>query len=156
MDEWIMTQENFDRLWSRVQGTAPAPPSAAPSALQTFLDETGQTLALEHRLLCRSGRDRAELLALCRASKSRLRRLRIAYFLQTGENRMPPDACPVSAGYLQDLRRDWLCAARRSAAYAAEVKTTSDEALRGLYSELAGEEAHHAEMLRCLIARKIG
>lgn len=157
MDEWIMTQAAFDRLWSRVQGNAPtAPPPDDEAALRRFLDETGQTLAFERQLLCRSGRDRAAMLALCRATRSRLCRLRAACFLLTGEVRTPPDACPVRGGYLADLRRDWLCAEKRAGEYRAEAQAVQDAKLRALYEELAGEETAHADALRAVIGRCFG
>ena len=157
MDEWIMTQAAFDRLWSRVQGAeldVPVPDAA--SALRRFLDDTGQTLAFEQKLLCRSGRDHAAMLALCRATRSRLCRLRAACFLLTGEVRTPPDACPIRGGWLDDLRRDWLCAEKRAGEYRAESKIVQDAKLRALYEELAGEEALHADALRAVIGRCFG
>ena len=152
-----MTQAAFDRLWSRVQGSGPpAQPQDASATLRRFLDETGQTLAFERQLLRRSGRDRAAMLALCRATRSRLNRLRAACFLLTGEVRTPPDACPVCGGYLADLRKDWLCAEKRAGEYRAEAQTVQDADLRALYETLAGEEALHADALRALIGRCFG
>ena len=120
MEEFIMTQEAFDRLWQRVQGgeTAPKPRSEADT-LRRLSDDTAQALALERRLQGQC----AALVPLCRETASRLRRLRAAYYLETGECCCPPETCSVRGGLLPALRADCLAARARAGRYAAAAKT---------------------------------
>ena len=149
MEEFIMTQEAFDRLWQRVQGNAAVPPRRTESdTLRRFLDETAQSLALERRLLCRC----ADLAPLCRETRSRLRRLRAAFYLQTGEHYCPPEACPVRGGLLPDLRADCLASRSRAERLSAAAQTAPDD-LRALYETLSAEEQTHAERLSELLCR---
>lgn len=155
MEEFIMTQEAFERLWARVQGAGSetaAPARDDTAVLRRFLDETAQSLALERRLLCGFG----ALAPLCRETASRLRRLRAAYYLRTGERHLPPETCPVRGGLLPDLRADCLSARGRAARYAAEAAKTEPDDLRGLYESLAAEERTHAERLSALLCRLLG
>ena len=143
MEEFIMTQEAFDRLWQRVQSAEEAPPRRNDAdTLRAFLDETAQALVLERRLQARC----AELSPLCRETFSRLRRLRAAYYLQTGERHCLPETCSVRGGLLPDLRAGCLASRARAGRYAAAAKTAPD-ALRVLYETLAAEEQTHAERL---------
>ena len=149
MEDFIMTQETFDRLWQRVQGAEQAPPRQNQTdALCRFLDETAQSLALERRLQARC----AEMLPLCRDTFSRLRRLRAAYYLHTGERHCPPETCPVRGGILPELRADCLAARARAGRYAAEAKTAPGD-LSALYETLSAEEQTHAERLAALLCR---
>ena len=149
MEEFIMTQEAFDRLWQRVQGAESAPPSRNNAdALRAFLDETAQALALERRMQARC----AELAPLCCETASRLRRLRAAYYLKTGERHCPPETCSVRGGMLPDLRADCLAARARAGRYAAAAKTAPDD-LRALYRTLFAEERTHAERLAAVLCR---
>ena len=149
MEEFIMTQEAFDRLWQRVQGAEAALPRRNnPDTLRAFLDETAQAFALERRLQMRC----AELQPICRETFSRLRRLRAAYYLQTGERHCPPETCSVRGGLLPDLRADCLAARARAGRYAAAAKTAPDD-LRALYEALSAEEQAHAERLAELLCR---
>lgn len=155
MDEWIMTQASFDRLWARVQG-AEAAASSVPerddaAVLRRFLDETAEALAFETRLARRSGGARGSLAALCRETRGRLGRLRAAYFLLTGERVCPPEVCPVCGDWLGDLRRAYLSARRRADAYRLAASESCPEELGALYAALAEEETAHAASLRGLI-----
>ena len=149
MEEFIMTQEVFDRLWQRVQGAeAVLPRRNDTDTLRGFLDETAQALALERRLQVRC----AELSLLCRETFSRLRRLRAAYYLQTGERHCPPETCSVRGGLLPDLRADCLASRARAGRYSAAAETAPDD-LRALYETLSVEEQTHAERLAALLCR---
>ena len=149
MEEFIMTQEAFDRLWQRVQGAeAVSPRGNDTDTLRAFLDETAQAFALERRLQMRC----AELSPLCRETFSRLRRLRAAYYLQTGERHCPPDTCPVRGGLLPDLRVDCLASRALAGRYAAAAQTAPDN-LRALYETLSTEEQTHAERITELLCR---
>lgn len=149
MEEFIMTQETFDRLWQRVQGAEAAPPRQNPSdALRRFLDDTAQSLALERRLQSRCG----DFMPLCRETRSRLRRLLAAYYLQTGERYCPPETCPVRGGLLRDLRADCLAARARAERYAAAAQSAPDD-LAVLYETLSSEEQTHSERLAALLCR---
>ena len=149
MEEFIMTQEAFDRLWQRVQGSTTLPQHQDNAeTLRRFLDETAQALALEQRLVCRC----AELAPLCRETRSRLRRLRAAYYLLTGELYRPPEACSVRGGLLPELRSDILAARARAGRYAAAEKTAPDD-LAALYETLSAGEETHAERLSALLCR---
>ncbi len=149
MEEFIMTQEAFDRLWQRVQGGEAAPPRRDDGdVLRRFLDETAQALALERRMQIRC----AEIAPLCRETFSRLRRLRTAYYLQTGERYCPPEACTVRGGLLKDLRADCLAARDRAFRYAAAAEAAPDD-LRALYQTLSAEEQTHAGRLSELLCR---
>ena len=148
MEEFIMTQEAFDRLWQRVQGAEQAPTRRNDmGTLRGFLDETAQAFALERRLQMRC----AELSPLCRETFSRLRRLRAAYYLQTGERHCPPETCLLRGGLLPDLRADCLACRARAGRYAA-AQTAPDD-LRALYEALSAEERTHAERLTELLCR---
>ena len=149
MEEFIMTQEAFDRLWQRVQGgeTAPKPRSEADT-LRRLSDDTAQALALERRLQGRC----AALAPLCRETASRLRRLRAAYYLETGECCCPPETCSVRGGLLPALRSDCLAARARAGQYTAAAQGANDE-LRALYETLAVEEQTHAARLASLLCR---
>ena len=151
MEEFIMTHEVFDRLWQRVQGgeTAPKPRSEADT-LRRLSDDTAQALALERRLQGRC----AALAPLCRETASRLRRLRAAYYLETGECCCPPETCSVRAGLLPSLRADCLAARARAAAY-EDAPAATDE-LRELYRDLAESERTHARQLEGIISRFLG
>ena len=149
MEEFIMTQEAFDRLWQRVQGAEPCPLCRNDAdTLRGFLDETAQAFALERRLQMRC----AELSPLCRETFSRLRRLRAAYYLQTGERHCPPETCPVRGGLLPDLRADCLACRARAGRYAAAAETAPDN-LHALYETLSAEEQTHVERLTELLCR---
>ena len=148
MEEFIMTQEAFDRLWARVQGTEAPPRRTEADTLRRFLDETAQAFALERRLQAGC----AELSPLCRETFSRLRRLRAAYYLQTGERHCPPETCPVRGGLLPGLRADCLASRARAARYAAAAQTAPEE-LRPLYETLSAGEQTHAERLSDLLCR---
>ena len=149
MEEFIMTQEAFDRLWQRVQGAEPSPPRRNDAdTLRGFLDETAQAFTLERRLQMRC----AELSPICRETVSRLRRLRAAYYLQTGERHCPPETCSVRGGLLPDLRADCLAARTRAGRYSAAAKAAPDD-LRALYETLAAEERTHAGRLTELLCR---
>lgn len=161
MEEFIMTQEAFDRLWARVQGAAdtaaaPAQKRGEAAVLRGFLDETAQSLALERRQLCAQGCASGALRAICRETMGRLRRLRTAYFLLTGERYYPPETCPVRCGVLTDLRKDYLSARRRGEALAAAAEQAETDELKALYRELSAGEARHAEALRDLIGSLLG
>ena len=149
MEEFIMTQEAFDRLWQRVQGAEPAPPRQNQTdTLRRFLDDTAQALALERRLQARC----AELSPLCRETFSRLRRLRAAYYLQTGERYCPPETCSVRGGLLPDLRADCLASRARAERYAASAQSAPDD-LHALFETLSAEEQTHSERLAVLLCR---
>ena len=149
MEEFIMTQEAFDRLWQRVQGAETVPPRPDHAdTLRRFLDETAQALALERRLQASC----AELSPLCRESFSRLRRLRAAFYLQTGERHCPPATCPVRSGLLPDLRADCLASRARAGRYAAAAQSAPEE-LQPLYETLSAEEQTHSERLAALLCR---
>ena len=149
MEEFIMPQEAFARLWQRVRVVEPSPPRRNDTdTLRSFLDETAQAFALERRLQMRC----AELSPLCRETFSRLRRLCAAYYLQTGERHCPPETCPVRGGLLPDLRADCLASRARAGKYAAAAETAPDD-LRALYETLSAEEQTHAERLTELLCR---
>jgi len=149
MEEFIMTQETFDRLWQRVQGAESAPPRQNPSdALRCFLDDTAQSLALERRLQSRC----ADFAPLCRETRSRLRRLLAAYYLQTGERYCPPETCPVRGGILPELRTDCLASRARAERYTAAAESAPDD-LAALYETLSSEEQTHSERLAALLCR---
>ena len=149
MEEFIMTQEAFDRLWQRVQGGEAAPkPRSEADTLRRLSDDTAQALALERRLQGRC----AALAPLCRETASRLRRLRAAYYLETGECCCPPETCSVRGGLLPSLRADCLAARARAGQYAAAAQEAGAE-LRALYETLAVEEQTHAARLAALLCR---
>ena len=149
MEEFIMTQEAFDRLWQRVQGGEAAPkPRSEADTLRRLSDDTAQALALERRLQGQC----AALVPLCRETASRLRRLRAAYYLETGECCCPPETCSVRGGLLPSLRADCLAARARAGQYAAAAQTAPDD-LRVLYEALSAEERTHAERLAALLCR---
>ena len=154
MEEFIMTQEAFDRLWARVQGAEPAPMPARDDAavLRGFLEQTWQTLAFETRLLCRSGCAQTALQHLCSDTRERLNRLRTAHFLLTGERCLPPETCPVCGDFLADLRKGYLSARKRASAYARAAQEPCPPELQELYAALSGEETAHAACIRRLIA----
>ena len=122
MEEFIMTQEAFDCLWQRVQGGETAP------------------------------KPRSEADTLCRETASRLRRLRAAYYLETGECCCPPETCSVRGGLLPSLRADCLAARARAGQYAAAAHGANAE-LRSLYETLSAEEQTHAARLAALLCR---
>jgi hypothetical protein len=149
MEEFIMTQEAFDRLWQRVQGAEAVPTRRNDTdTLRAFLDETAQAFALERRLQMRC----AELSPLCRETFSRLRRLRAAFYLQTGERHCPPETCSVRGGLLPDLRADCLASRARAGRYAAAAETAPDD-LHALYEALSAEEQTQSERLAELLCR---
>ena len=149
MEEFIMTQEAFDRLWQRVQGGEAAPkPRSEADTLRRLSDDTAQALALERRLQGQC----AALVPLCRETASRLRRLRAAYYLETGECCCPPETCSVRGGLLPSLRADCLAARARAGQYAAAAQGANAE-LRALYETLAAEEQTHAARLAALLCR---
>ena len=149
MEEFIMTQEAFDRLWQRVQGGEAAPkPRSEADTLRRLSDDTAQALALERRLQGQC----AALVPLCRETASRLRRLRAAYYLETGECCCPPETCSVRGGLLPALRADCLAARARAGQYAAAAQEAGAE-LRALYEMLAVEEQTHAARLAALLCR---
>ena len=149
MEEFIMTQEAFDRLWQRVQGGEAAPkPRSEADTLRRLSDDTAQALALERRLQGQC----AALAPLFRETASRLRRLRAAYYLETGECCCPPETCSVRGGLLPSLRADCLAARARAGQYAAAAQEAGAE-LRTLYETLAVEEQTHAARLASLLCR---
>ena len=148
MEEYILSQESFDRLWARVRGDVPPEPRRLDeiAVLRGFLDETGETFLLERRLSALPG-----IGCLCRETRARLIRLETAYYLLTGERYRLPPACPLREGVLPALRRDCLAALARAEDYAAEGGRAEEPELSALYEELAGEERAHAAALRRLI-----
>ena len=153
MDELIMTQESFDRLWARVQGAAPPVPSAPrpEEMLRRFLDETGETLLLERSLTQVCG---APMAAVCRETRRRYLRLQTAYFLHTGCRAALPSVCRLREPPLCLLRKLWLAARARAAAY-EDAPAATDE-LRELYRDLAESERTHARQLEGIISRFLG
>lgn len=149
MEEYILSQQAFDRLWARVRGeTPPEPPRRDEIAvLLSFLEDTAQSLLLEQRLCSLPG-----VGGLWRDTRSRLARLETAYYLLTAERFRLPPVCPLRERLLPALRRDCLAALARSERYDAERERTPDPALSALYTALAGEEQRHAEALKRLIA----
>ena len=148
MEEFIMTQESFDRLWARVQGAPP--PQTKPSGeaqLLRFLEETGETQLQERRLAAVF----PAMLPLCRETKSRCVRLETQYYLRTGRRAVLPASCCLRQSPLPLLRALCLAARARAAAYAAASADAPD--LAALYRDLAGEEQLHADALERLIAR---
>ena len=150
MEEFIMTQESFDRLWARVQGAAPPAPRPE-DLLRRFLDETGETLLLERQLAHVCG---APMVSVCRASRDRHLRLQTAYFLLTGCRAALPSVCSLREPPLCRLRKLWLAARARAAAY--EEAAAEAEELRGLFQDLAASERVHADCLRAVITAMLG
>lgn len=150
MEEFMMTQESFDRLWARVQG-APPPVPHPEDTLRRFLDETGETMLLERRLAADCG---APMAAVFRETRRRYLRLRTAYFLLTGCCAVPPSVCSLREQPLCLLRKIWLAARARSEAY--DSAPAGEEALQKLYREMAALERAHTDALRAVIASMLG
>lgn len=152
MEEFIMTQESFDRLWARVTGAAAPPPAPrGEDALRRFLDETGETLLHERRL---AGLGLAPMMALCRETKRRYARLQTAYYLLTGQRAPLPAVCCLREPPLRLLRK--LCLAARERAEAYTTTPAGSEVLQELYRDLAESERQHARKLESLIAQFLG
>ncbi len=150
MEEFMMTQESFDRLWARVQG-APPPAPRPEETLRRFLDETGETMLLERRLAGECG---APMAAVFRETRRRYLRLRTAYFLLTGCRAVLPSVCSLREPPLCRLRKLWLSARARSAAYEEAANTAGE--LRELYQDLAESERIHVDQLRAVTASFLG
>ena len=153
MEEYILSQQAFDRLWARVHGETPAqPPERSELAvLRRFLEETAETLLFERCLAQLPGMN-----TLCRETRSRLIRLETAYYLLTAERYRRPAVCPLREGVLPALRRACLAALARAADYTAESAKTTEPLLAELYQELAGEEQAHAAALKRRIGALLG
>ena len=153
MEEYVLSQQAFDRLWARVRGEAPPQPARRDdlAVLRVFLEETGQSLLLERRLSGLTGMPR-----LCRDTHSRLIRLETVYYLLTAERWRLPSACPLREGALPALRRDCLSSLARAEDYAAERDRAAEPLLASLYDSLAGEERSHADSLERIIGRLLG
>lgn len=95
----------------------------------------------------------AVLRRLSREETGHLRRLQAEYFILTGQSYCPCVAeVSIPCAYLDALRDRWNEENESAAAYMAAAGATENTRLSSLYSELASDEARHADEMARLIA----
>lgn len=148
-----MMEADFASVWSRVTGAPTEPPEAL---LRRFLKETVETqyaLKAAAQLTCDAvirARLTEQISAVCR----RLKRLRAALYLLTGERDCPAMAertCPCSL--TEALRQLYQSAEKSAADYARAANGADRASLRSLYSELSEERRKEADCLLRLTER---
>lgn len=124
------------------------------SMLQAYIDQELSDwrtyLALSRR--CPAGGNRI-LAALAADERRHSKRLSVAYFLISGIHYWPVEriSTPIPGAWPAALRRCFCAEQKGASAYLAAAAETSDPALRALYTELAADEASHAQILRELL-----
>lgn len=171
MQEQRFTDEDaFARVWSRVtaglseqltpqqeQRRAEACLQQAEQArLRRLLEQTQRLTAYYRQLAGRCGPARRTLETLYLARQGCLRRLRLEYYLYTGESLPDQPAAEPAAGLLTGLRTAWLaeCALERALRDAAG--STGSAELSALYLEQAGAAQRHGRTLRRMIEGMLG
>ena len=155
----------FARIWSRVtaglneqltpqqeqQRAEACLQQAEQNRLRLLLEQTQRLTAYYRQLAGRCGPARRTLEALYTARQSCLRRLRLEYYLYTGESLPDKPAAGSASGLLTGLRAAWLaeCALERTLRDAAGG--TGSAELTALYLEQAGAAQRHGRTLRRMI-----
>ena len=159
----------FDAVWNRVSGASaespavPAGKKVSPprkeaedtARLRLFLEETAAAERAYRAITARTSlRWLQELCGKLRQQETvHKRRLQSAYFLLTG------DTCPLrevpgaQAPLLEMLRSRLLCERASAGAYREAARAADSMELSRLFTELAGEEARHGELLHAAVTR---
>lgn len=124
------------------------------SALQEFIDhelsDWRTYMALSRR--CPAGGNRV-LASIAADERRHGKRLSAAYFLISGIRYWPVEhmTAPPQGAWPAALRQRFAGEQQGAAAYLAAAAESSDPALTALYTELAADEARHAQLLRELL-----
>lgn len=145
-------------VWRRVTGEAGAPEEPAPAqegegGLARFCALEAEDARLYAALASRTGGAAARTLSgLASGSRRRLRELRAACFLETGETFAPAPACAVVPALPGALRQRYGEELRRAEEYRRAAET-AESPVSSLLLRLAGENGARAESLLRLCAR---
>ena len=155
-------RNEFDRVWQRVvESSAAAPPPPPPpvkssgDTLRAFMQQEAQFSAVCGALWRKAGNFPA-LREVQKTSKAHLRRLRTAYFIQTGETYAPQTVRADVRGVTRTVREQIVALRRCGQDYLKASANEQDAELSALYRTLSAETATQAERLSGLLERLMG
>ena len=149
-------------VWRRVTGEPEEPrkPAPAPETGDAVLLRFLEGEAADARFYARmaektSGAAARTFSSLASGSRERLRALRAAYYLETGETFVPPRACAVALEPRRALRLRYAEEASRGEAYRTAAASAGSPSLAALYRRYAEESGDRQEALFRLCRRMI-
>jgi rubrerythrin len=159
MDEETKNRlQNFDRVWSRVNGGAEQPPAQEngdAEALREFIADESRDEAFYRALAGRAGAAARTLRCIAADERGHRRDLQMEYFMLTGDTYAAEPSCPVAGPVLDAMRSACANELKGAENYLAAAGATKSERLGELYRLHASDEKTHAEALRSLIYRAL-
>ncbi len=150
--------ENLRRVWRRVSEGSPGQESVSGSPvplLRNLIEEETFEAAAYTLLIMKTRGSAAErpLRELRSEEERHVRRLQAEYFLRTGDTCPPTHKKPSAPTLLPALRRRWESEGRSAQRYIEASEAVGEPVLAALFTELAQEETHHAQVLRDLVGK---
>ena len=152
--EFLADSRRAARVWRRVTGEPEpadtAPPERGDAVLLRFLEEEAADARFYARMAAAaSGAAARTFSALASGSRARLRSLRAAYFLETGETFAPSPACALAREPRAALRLRYAEEGSRGEAYRRAADSAGSRALAEMYRRYAEESGtRQAAILR--------
>lgn len=152
--------DHFETVWARVSGVEETttetlmPIQPAEEVLSSMIEGEVESIAAYTSLIKRVGGNTGQtLMRIKNQEREHLRRLELELFLCSGTVKHYTASARRQKGILTDLRTTYVAEQEASRQYQLACSAALQPELRKLYSELAKEEAQHAEILRCIIGK---